>query len=197
MWWIFATKFYLNVNDLRILKTSLNISDQNKLYTFLPKQYISSVNLQSSNLTIKKEYEVTIENNSTEIIIAGNDLNFLPFDEGRYTLTRSDGENEILTQDRFEFSSNSSQLRINGLGLNDSNARLIATLRKVNIKPRIKNKNRISTIVIDKSTNPSSGVGGTTLNDGLIYGNYPFGTRIQDSEICLLRPEVTKLYGVF
>ena len=187
----------LNVNDLRILKTSLNISDQNKLYTFLPKQYISSVNLQSSNLTIKKEYEVTIENNSTEIIIAGNDLNFLPFDEGRYTLTRSDGENEILTQDRFEFSSNSSQLRINGLGLNDSNARLIATLRKVNIKPRIKNKNRISTIVIDKSTNPSSGVGGTTLNDGLIYGNYPFGTRIQDSEICLLRPEVTKLYGVF
>lgn len=189
--------FTLNVNDLRVLKTSLNISDQNRLYTFLPKQYVSSVNLQSSNLTIRKEYEVTIENNSTEIIIAGNDLNFLPFDEGRYTLTRSDGENEILTQDRFEFSSNSSQLRINGLGLNDSNARLIATLRKVNVKPRIKNKNRISTIVVDKSTNPSSGVGGTTLNDGLIYGKYPFGTRIQDSEICLLKPEVTKLYGVF
>jgi hypothetical protein len=187
----------LNVNDLKVLKTSLSISDQNRLYTFLPKQYISSVNLQNSNLTIRKEYEVTIQNNSTEIIIAGNDLNFLPFDEGRYTLTRSDGKNEILTQDRFEFSSNSSQLRINGLGLNDSNARLIATLRKVNIKPRIKNKNRISTIVIDKSTNPSSGVGGTTLNDGLIYGNYPFGTRIQDSEICLLRPEVTKLYGIF
>jgi hypothetical protein len=187
----------LNVSDLKVLKTSLSISDQNRLYTFLPKQYISSVNLQNSNLTIRKEYEVTIQNNSTEIIIAGNDLNFLPFDEGRYTLTRSDGKNEILTQDRFEFSSNSSQLRINGLGLNDSNARLIATLRKVNIKPRIKNKNRISTIVIDKSTNPSSGVGGTTLNDGLIYGNYPFGTRIQDSEICLLRPEVTKLYGIF
>ena len=187
----------LNINDLKVLKTSLNTSDQNRLYTFLPKPYVSSVNLQNSNLTIRKEYEVTIENNSTEIIVAGDNLNFLPFDEGRYTLTRSDGGNEILTQDKFEFSSNSSQLRINGLGLNDSNARLIATLRKVNIKPRIKNKNRISTIIIDKSTNPSSGVGGTTLNDGLIYGNYPFGTRVQDFEICLLRPEVTKLYGVF
>ncbi len=187
----------LNVNDLKVLKTSLNISDQNKLYTFLPKPYISSVNLQNSNLTIRKEYEIVIQNNSTEIIDAGTDLNFLPFDEGRYTLTRSNGQNEILTSDKFEFSSNSSQLRINGLGLNDLNARLIATLRKVNIKPRIKNKNRVSSIIVDKSINSSSGIGGTTLNDGLIYGNYPFGTRVQDPEICLLIPEVTKLYGIF
>jgi hypothetical protein len=187
----------LNVNDLKVLKTSLNISDQNKLYTFLPKPYISSVNLQNSNLTIRKEYEIVIQNNSTEIIDAGTDLNFLPFDEGRYTLTRSNGQNEILTSDKFEFSSNSSQLRINGLELNDLNARLIATLRKVNIKSRIKNKNRVSSIIVDKSINASSGIGGTTLNDGLIYGNYPFGTRVQDPEICLLIPEVTKLYGIF
>jgi hypothetical protein len=187
----------LNVSELRVLKTSLNTSEQNRLYTFLPKQYVSSVNLQNSSVTIRKEYQITIQNNSTEIINAGTDLNFLPFDESRYTLTRSNGQNEILTRDKFEFSSNSSQLRINGLGLADLNAKLIATLRKINVKPRIKNKNRVSSIIIDKSINPSSGVGETTLNDGLIYGNYPFGTRVQDSEICLLIPEVTKLYGIF
>jgi len=187
----------LTVSDLKILNTKFISSGNNSLFTYLPKNNISSVNLDNSNIIIRKEYQVQILNNSTEIILAGDDLTFLPFDEGRYVLTRSDGKNEILTIDRFEFLSGSTQLKINGLGANDQNVRLIATLRKINIKSKIKNKSRVNILTVDKSITNSSGVGETTLNDGLMYGNYPYGTRVQDDEISLLAPDVTKIYGIF
>ena len=37
----------------------------------------------------------------------------------------------------------------------------------------------------DKSSNSASGSTSTSLNDGLIYGNYPYGTRVQDKIISL------------
>jgi hypothetical protein len=188
----------LVVSDFKILSSSFIKSENNSLYTLLPKNFISSVDLTNSNITIRKEYAVEINNNSTEIILAGEDLTFLPFDEGRYVLTRSDGKNEVLTVDKFKFTSGSSELRIDGLSDgNDSNVRLIATLRKINVKSKVKNKNKVNIFVVDKSSNKSSGIGSTTINDGLLYGNYPYGTRTQDEEICLLKSDITKLYGIF
>jgi hypothetical protein len=187
----------LFINDLRLLRGSFNNFGNDSLYTPLPKEYISSVFLENSSITIRKEYPVNITNNSTDIILSGDNLLFLPFDEGRYTLTRSNGVNEILTRDKFSFSSGSRELRISGLGANDFNARLIATLKKDRVTEKIKNKEKINSIIIDRSTNKSSGIGITTLNDGLTYGKYPYGTRVQDNEICLLKSDVTRLYGIF
>ena len=55
--------------------------------------------------------------------------------------------------------------------------------------------------LIDKSTNSASGTAAAgsefTLNDGLTYGNYPFGTRVQDKVISLNIPDIITLYGVF
>jgi len=183
-------------SDFRVVSTSLQVSEDNSLYTVLPKSYISSVDLTNSNLTIRKQFDVTITSNSTGIINAGNNETFLPFDEERYVLVREDGQTEPLSADKFVFTNGSSSLTINGLSGSGS-AKLIATLRKTNIKSKIKNKNRIKTIVIDKSKYSSSGVGATTLNDGLSYGNYPYGTRVQDEEICLLEPDVSTIYGIY
>ena len=44
-------------------------------------------------------------------------------------------------------------------------------MQKFNNKSKVKIRNRIGSIVIDKSRVPQSGVGGTTLNDGLIYAD--------------------------
>ena len=187
----------INPSDFKLLTTNLQSSTDNNLYTPLPKRNISSVNLSNSYLTIRKQFDVTITSNSTgSINSSGSDETFLPFDEERYVLIRQDGATEPLSSDKFVFTNGSKTLTINGLGSN-SPAKLIATLRKVNIKSKIKNKNRIKTISIDKSKYSASGIGSTTLNDGLIYGNYPYGTRVQDEEICLLEPDVTKIYGVF
>ena len=186
----------INPSDFRILSTKLQSSTDNTLYTPLPKRNISRIDFSNSNLTIRKQYEVTISSNTTNTISANSGETFLPFDEERYVLVRESGDTEELTSDKFEFIAGSTALRINGLS-SDGPAKLIATLRKTNIKSKVKNKNTVNTIVVDKSKFAASGIGASTLNDGLTYGNYAYGTRVQDEDICLLYPDVTKLYGVF
>jgi hypothetical protein len=186
----------INPSDFKVLSPSLQSSSDDTLYTRLPKEFVSSVDLTNADLTIRKQFSISVSSNSTGVITAGENETFLPFDEERYVLILDDGSTEELTPDKFVFTSGSRELQINGLSGSGS-GRLIATLRKTNIKNRVKNKNRVKIIVVDKSKTPGSGIGGTTLNDGLVYGNYPYGTRVQDSEICLLEPDVNKIYGIF
>ena len=70
-------------------------------------------------------------------------------------------------------------------------------MRKVKPTSKIKIKNRVKSIVVDKSSSQASGIGSTTLNDGLSYGNYAFGTRVQDETISLNVPDVIEIHGVF
>ena len=74
---------------------------------------------------------------------------------------------------------------------------MIATLEKENQKQKKKVRNRVQSIIVDKSKNVGSGIGTTTLNDGLTYGNYPFGTRVQDERISLNAPDVIEIHGIF
>ena len=188
----------VNATDFKILTTKLDSSSDKTLYTKLPKNNISSVDLTDANLTIRKTFTVNISSNQlSATVTAGTNETFLPFDEERYTLTRSSGETETLTSDRFEFLAGSTQLQIRNLGTNDTGATLTATLRKVKPKAKEKIKNRVNSIIINKSKYDGSGVGATTLNDGLTYGNYPFGTRVQDEIISLNTPDVIEIHGIF
>ena len=74
----------------------------------------------------------------------------------------------------------------------NSPAKLIATLRKINVTEKIKEKQKINVLNVVGSASSTSGIGTTTLNDGLTY-NTVFGTRVQDSEISLNVPDVTKV----
>jgi hypothetical protein len=187
----------INPSDFRILTTKLQASNDNSLYTVLSKEKVSSVDLSSSNLTIRRQYEVTISSGTVSIpaSIVSSDETFLPYDEERYVLIRDDGTIEALSEDKFVFNTGGRGLEINGLS-SDGAAKLITTLRKINVKEKIKNKQRINSIIISNSKYEGSGIGNTTLNDGLTYGNYPYGTRVQDEDICLLKPDVTKIYAV-
>jgi len=186
----------ITISDFSILNTPLQTSIDNSLYTVLPKSYISNVDLTNSDLSIRKQYDVTITSNSTGIVNADTNQTFLPFDEERYILIRQDGGVEPLRSDMFEFFNGGRSITVRGLS-GDGPAKLIATLRKTNVKEKVKNKNRIKIITVDKSRYQASGVGATTLNDGLTYGNYPYGTRVHDEEICFLVPDVTNVYGIF
>ncbi|NDB30413.1 hypothetical protein EB155_12050, partial [archaeon] len=134
--------------------------------------------------------------NATNTIQAGNDETFLPFDEERYVLINSTGGFEELTEDKFRFSNGGKELRIFGLNVAGS-ARLIATMRKINVTNKVKSLNRTNSIIVNKSKLSASGIGSTTLDDGLTYGSYGYGLRVQDKEICLLEPDVTKVYAVY
>jgi hypothetical protein len=188
----------LSVSDFKVITTKLESSIDNTLYTPLPKLNISNVDLSNSVLSIRKNFIVNISNNklSTTVVSDTNET-FLPFDVERYSLIRSDGKIETLTSDKFEFINGGTQLQIYNLGSNDINATLTATLRKIKPKVKIKRKNRVNSIVISNSKYEGSGIGGTTFNDGLVYGKYPYGTRVQDETISLNTPDVIQIYGVY
>ena len=188
----------LSVTDLQILTTGLEVSTDNTLYTKLPKNNISSVDLTNASLTIRKSFTVNISGNQLSTPVdAGTNEAFLPFDEERYLLIRSDGTTEVLTSDKFVFTSGSTQLRIYNLGSNDTGATLVTTLTKSKPKAKIKRKNRVNSILIDKSIYSHSGIGTTTINDGLVYGNYPYGTRVQDEKISLNVADIINIHGIY
>jgi hypothetical protein len=188
----------LSVTDLKILTTNLESSTDNTLYTKLPKNNISSVDLTDASLTIRKSFTVNISGNQLSTpVSAGTNETFLPFDEERYSLVRSDGTTEVLTSDKFAFISGSTQLQIYNLGSNNTGATLVASLNKLKPKAKIKRKNRVNSTLITRSIYSSSGIGSTTLNDGLSYGNFPFGTRVQDQNISLNVSDVVEVHAIY
>ena len=192
------------ISNVQIISTraqrnagSGNITDNESLYSAFPKSNVASVDLIDSDIVIRRQYNTNITSNSTAVITAGDNEVFLPFDEERYTLIRSNGQTEVLTDDRFVFTNGFASVQITGLGANDVNTQLITTIKKSNITSKTKLNSVSNSIIIDKSSSSASGIGSTTLGDGLVAGDYPFGTRVQDEVICLNTPDVTKIYGVF
>ena len=54
--------------------------------------------------------------------------------------------------------------------------KLITTIEKSSPSSKTKILSKVDSIIIDKSKLQQSGIGATTLNDGLTSGDYPFGT---------------------
>ena len=190
----------LSITDLKILKTKLSESSDNTLFTRLGKDNVSTTNLSEASITIRKVYAVDIvgqEISSTTIPTSGDNEIFLPFTSRRYSLMRSDGSTEILTSDKFTFSTDLKTIQISNLSADDVGATLIATLRKSKPKSKVKRKNRVNSVLIDKSKYSASGTGESTLNDGLQYGDYPFGTRVQDEILSLNAPDIIDIHGIF
>ena len=191
-----------NASDLIVMKTSLDSSSDPTLYSVLPKDNIATVNLTDATLTIRKTFTVNIANNeldSSSVTLATLPEGevYLPFTDERYSLIRSSGQTETLTADKFTFSSNGREIRIRNLGPNNTGAQLIVTVSKSNVKSKTKVLDRVRSLIVDKSINPSSGIGTTTLNDGLSYGNFAFGTRVQDKLISLNTPDIIEIHGIY
>jgi len=188
----------LSVTDLQVLSTELSASSDNTLYTPLPKPNVAAVDISESTFTIRKTFSVDIASGQLSVAVeAGTGEVFLAFDDERYVLIRSDGKTEQLSADRFEVSANGKSLQIRNLGTDNTGASLIATLRKRNAKSKVKIKNRVKSIIVDKSRLEGSGIGTTTLNNGLTYGNYPYGTRVEDQLISLNSPDIISIQGIF
>ena len=188
----------LSVTDLEVLTTELAPSSDSTLFTPLPKPNVAAVDLAETTFTIRKTFSVDIASNQLSVAAAaGTNETFLPFDDERYTLIRSDGVTEELTADRFEISADAKSLQIRNLGTDNTGATLTATLRKVNATSKVKIKNRVKSIIVDKSRLEGSGIGTTTLNNGLTYGNYPYGTRVEDEIISLNVPDIITIQGIY
>ena len=187
----------LRVSDLAVVGADLQKARDTSFYTQLPKDNISNVDLTDASLVIRKTQNVNITGGQlASALDAGTNETFLPFTAERYFLQRSDGTTEVLTSDKVQINAASTQLQIYGLGGNDD-AVLVTTLKKLKPKSKVKIRNRVNTLLVDKSTNEASGITTLTANDGLTYGNYPYGTRVQDEEISLNVPDALEIYKIY
>jgi hypothetical protein len=193
----------INVSDMNIVRTSLDKSSDNSLYTKLTKQNVATINLDESIITIRKIYNVNILANGTidssTPMDAGDNEVFLGFTAQRYSLIREDsGETVALSEDMMSFNATGTRLlNIFNIPGGIGTGRVIATLRKSKPRSKVKNKINSSSIIVNKSRLEGSGIGSTTLNNGLEFGNYPFGTRVEDEIISLNVPDVLEIHGIF
>ena len=198
-------------NDLKVLTSKLanspnssNESGKNTLYSVLPNSNVKSVNLNGASGVIRVKKLVTISSSGETGAIAVDDIDnqtWTSFDEERYSLQNDDGTTQILTKDKFTFNTARTEVTIQGL-TGSGSAVLIGTVLQSKLTAKIKRKNIVNKITINKSSDPTSGVdavgfAGTTLNDGLEYGNYPFGTRVQDDTISLNKPDAYVVHAIF
>ena len=192
---------FLNVSDLKVLSTELDSSSDNTLYTPLSQQNVSSLDLSNSSVIIRKTFTVNISGNQLETPVPtlGSDESFQPFTAKRYSLIGADGITHELTADQFDFGSgNTCQIRglIDPIASNKG-ATLVVSIKKSKPKSKEKIRNRVKSITVDKSILVGSGIGTTTLNNGLTHGDYPYGTRVEDKIISLNVPDVISVHGIF
>ena len=184
------------VSDLS--KVTINISDSlnSYLYVNLNNDNISSLDLKDSNVVFRKSYTIQISGNGYNGTLPETDgeLNLEPFDEEDYNLTYiSTGVVESLTDQKISVFGKT--VTLSGLSASSGSALLTVTWRKTNAKTRKKIYNRCGTLTISGSSSPSSGIGQTTLNDGLTYSSI-YGLRVQDKEISLNIPDVESVIDI-
>lgn len=179
---------------LKGVSTLLN-SKESFFFAELQNPNVASVDVSNGEIVYRKSYSVTVASNGlTATLESDTDITLEPFDEEDYSLVFSDGTIETLTSNQFTITSGRTLTLVN-LSRNGS-ATLTVTLRKRRLKSRKKIYNRCEVLDIRNSSSRSSGIGGTTLNDGLTYSPY-YGTRVQDSRISLNVPDVIYIAGVF
>ena len=188
----------LVTSNLKLVTSPLSASTENSLFTLMPKMLVSDVDLSDAVLSIRKTQTVSIVGGQlSSALTADTNEAFLAYDEERYSLTRADGTTVALTSDMFQFSSGSTLLQINTGGADYSGCTLITTLQKSKPSAKIKRLNRVNSTVINASAKAGSGIGATTLNDGLVRGDFPIGTRVQDEEIVLNEADVIRIHGIY
>jgi len=166
------------------------------LYERLEHRNISSVDLSSGNLIFRKSYPVTISSNSFTITLESDTtITAEPFDEEDYTIVYANGTIEPLDETKFTITAGRTVTFVD-LSVASGSATLIATLKKQNLKPRRKIHKRAGILDISRSSLVASGVGNTSLNDGLTYSPI-YGTRVQDDKISLQVPDATEIIGIF
>lgn len=166
------------------------------LYEKLEHKNISSVDLSSGNLVFRKSYPVTISSNSFTVTLESDtSITAEPFDEEDYTIIYSNGTIEPLDETKFTITSGRTVTFVD-LSVASGSATLVATLKKQNLKPKRKIHKRAATLNLTRSSLVGSGVGNTSLNDGLTYSSI-YGTRVQDDKISLQVPDVTEIMAIF
>ena len=177
---------------------SINIQDST-LLTKLGADNVSSINLESNEVIQRRSYNIaSFSGNTISITIdsSDTDIYFDSFDEDRFVISYSDGSIEPMRADKYNISLDGKTLTFIVDKTSGTNVKVIVTVKNIGINSKTKKLNNVSSIVVSNSKLVSSGIGTTTLNDGLTYSQV-YGTRVQDREISLNVPDAIRVLGVY
>ncbi len=184
----------ITANDFK--KVSLEVLNTSNAFLFakLNHKNVESLDLSTSSIILRKSYSVNVVSNAFSATLESDiDLTLEPFDEEDYSLAYTAGDIEPLNNQKVAVSGRTiglSNLTQNGPAI------LTVTYKKVNTTEKAKTFNRCESLIINGSNQTSSGVGRTTLNDGLINREY-YGLRVQDRDISLNVPDVVNVLGIY
>lgn len=186
------------ITPTNVIKVTADVEPTDStLITEVGKTNISNISLDQNELKQRRYFSnVSFSNNSITITLTEQDLFFDSFDEDKFLITYTDGTIEKLRSDKYSLDVTGKQLTFNGLSKASGTANVIATIKNIKPSTKIKKLNKINILTIDKSKYTASGIGTTTLNDGLTYSSV-YGVRVQDSDICLNVPDVARVLAVY
>ena len=193
-----VTPSNLTTTDLDILIPSLDVNVDPGYRVKLQNKYISSINLLDSSYIVRKQLTGNITGSTFTFQLSGlgdNDLYFEPFTESNYILTWESGQKELIRAAQVTFSTDLREMTIVALS-RTGNATLTAACRRSKLTSKSKSIQRCSNLIVDRSKYQGSGIGSTTFGDGLTY-NTVYGTRVQDNEISLNVPDISRILAIF
>ena len=189
--------------SLRIRRPRLSNVRDSRLVSDMPYVAISSVDLDSSEIEVRKQFALTNLSGSSpdgtaSVTLTGTNEFFQTFDEDRYNISYSTGAIQKLKEANLVFSSDRKSVTIRKLSNpnTSNNTFFVATIKKTEIPTQKKTLSRCSKITINRSTLDGSGTAQNTLADGLTTSSI-YGTRAQDEEISLNVPDVLRVHAIF
>ena len=180
------------VNDIRILRSTIRDRKLSDLLAPLPKNFISNVDLSQAELTVRKQYNVTVSSGTISVTESDPNLYFEPFEAPEdYMLydASSGGGIETITSGKVAVSLDAKTLTISGITSVTGAARLSATLKKQNINSKKFILKKCETLTINGTIKGSESNGLTPKT--------AFGTRVQDDTLSLNYPDVLRVRAIY
>jgi hypothetical protein len=184
-------------------KAQIRNSENGFLYANLPESNVSSVDLSNSQLLITNQITQESTNGSGELVfnVAATGISsafYESFDQERYSVHYTGGGIGTITSDAFTLTGGGSGVEIKGLlSGQSSNVVVNTTLKKNGIQSKIKKFTRSAIEVVELSKLAQSGSASSiSISDGLTYNPY-YGLRVQDDQISLNVPDVSKVLVVY
>jgi len=182
-----------SANDLRVLRSTIRDRKLSDLLAPLPKNFISNVDLSEAQLTVRKQYNVTVNGaGSCSATESDPNLFFEPFEapEDYMLFDASSGGNiETITSKKITVSEDAKTVTISGITSVTGVAKLTATLKKNNVVSKKLNLKKCETLTINGTVKKSSSNGLTSKT--------AFGTRVEDDTLSLNYPDVLRVHSIF
>lgn len=186
-----------------ILKVSPQVdSTDSSLLTRLNVDNVESIQFEEGEILQRRTFLANGNGNFTNgtfsisIPTTDTDIFFENFDEDRYVIYYDNGKLEDIRSDKFLLSTDGKTVTFFGLSQSSGTAKVTATVKNLRASSKNKKFNAASTLIVGNSKYAASGVGTTTLNDGLQYSSV-YGTRVQDNEVCLNVPDIVRVVAVY